>query len=628
MQKLETEATKLNHESRQLASPAEKEPVASMSYHVDFLHIADSLPVEPRLLPPRPWAGRLVNIFFESIAPSFPLINKPLFASQFSYAYSSSAEPTQKWLAVLNLIFAVSSKYYQLAEPVAGKDVDDRIFLSRAISLNTSHNLAADHADLHQVQVELLLAIYYMAAGQINRSWHTNGRAARSATSLGLNLRALGDQIDPVSKETRTRIWWCIFSLEHLLAGMTGRSSCVDYRSISLYPPVPYDDSMFHFPELEELLGNTALREERLQWTIYASGSELKARTRWFQTISPTPSLYFFHLVDLSMITHAAVATIYSLATTKDNISGQSGIHPYQEKLQTWLSNLHPSFAFTNSHDTPVLSHNNRYQVSLALAYYSSQIIISRPCLTRPDMKEGTNIRFPRSRFGNDTARTCVHSALSLISILPETPSIEWLLNITPWWCVLHFLMQALTVLLIQLSIGPVPFLGNHGEGEQAGQGDTDPNITAPENQMPEIILFASKKALRWLHSLAKNDLSSHRAFQISESFIRRIGRAKGLDLSDIPDSADLVGYAPSAFSSGDVHPWAQSAMQPGSGEPLSRQRSAERPQGASRSTSHTSIMHDAAVINWGPDCTVYEAEYERQQESSALDPALFSVDM
>ncbi len=458
-----------------------------------------------------------------------------------------------------------------------------------------------------------------------------NGRSARSATSLGLNLRAVGDQIDPASKEIRTRIWWCIFSLEHLLAGMTGRSSCVDYRSISLYPPVPYDDSMFHLPQLEELLGNTPLREELLQWTIYASDSELEARTRWFQTINPTPSVYFFHLVDLSVITHAAVATIYSLTTTKESLSGLSGIPSYQEKLQTWLSNLHPFFAFTNSHDTPALSNDNRYQVSLALAYYSSQIILSRPCLTRTDMKEGTNIRFPRSRFGNDTAKTCVQSALSLISIFPETPSTEWLLNTTPWWCILHFLMQALTVLLIQLSIGPVPFLGNHGEGEQAGRGNTDSSIRQSQNQIPGIILSASKKALRWLHSLAKNDPSSRRAFQISESFIHRIGRAKGLDLSGIPDSAELAGNAPSAFSSGDAYPWARSAMQPGGSGPSSRQRSAERQPGvrdASPSTSRTVSMHDSGGFNWGPDCTICEAEYERRQESFALDPALFSVDM
>lgn len=409
---------------------------------------------------------------------------------------------------------------------------------------------------------------------------------------------------------------------------MTGRSSCIDYRSVSLYPPVPYDDSMFHLPELEELLGNTALREERLQWTIYASDSQLDARTRWFQTISPTQSLYFFHLVDLSMITHAAVATIYSLTTTKDTISGQSGIRPYQEKLQTWLSNLHPSYSFTNSHDTPTLSHDNRYQVSLALAYYSSQIILSRPCLTRPDMKEGSNIHFTRSRFGNDTARTCVQSALSLISILPKTPSTKWLLQITPWWCVLHFLMQALTVLLIQLSIGPVPFLKAHREAEHTRKDGTDPTITVSESQTPEIILTASKKALRWLHTLAKNDPSSHRAFQISESFIRRIGRAKGLDLSGIPDPAELAGNAPSAFSSGDVYPWAQSATTTATLGPSSRQ-SVERLESASRSgsVSRPAGMHDG-VVNWGPDCTVCEAEYERQQESFALDPALFSVDM
>lgn len=169
MQRLETETSKLNYESRKLTPPADEEPIASMSYHVDHLHIADSVPVEPRLLPPKPWAARLVNIFFESIAPSFPLINKPLFAFQFNHAFTSSAVPTNKWLAVLNLVFAISSKYYQLADPIAGKDVNDRVFLSRAISLSTSHNLAPEHADLQQVQIDLLLAIYYMASGQINR---------------------------------------------------------------------------------------------------------------------------------------------------------------------------------------------------------------------------------------------------------------------------------------------------------------------------------------------------------------------------------------------------------------------------------------------------------------------------
>ncbi|KAL3480573.1 fungal-specific transcription factor domain-containing protein [Aspergillus californicus] len=614
MQKLETEATNLNHGSRQ-QTPGTEESVMAMCYHVDYLHLEDPLPGDPRLLPPKPWAGRLVNIFFESIAPSFPLINKPLFTSQFNYAFTGSAEPTRKWLAVLNLVFAISSKHYQLADPVAGKDANDRVFLARAISLSSSQDLVPPHADVHQVQIDFLLALYYLVSGQVNRSWQTNGRAARSAVSLGLNLRTISDKIDPVSKEIRTRIWWCISSLEHLLASMTGRSSFVDYRSISLYPPVPYDEGTFHLPEVDELLGDTILREERLQWTITASNSDLQARNRWFKGISPTKSLYFFHLVDLHIITHAAVTTIYSVTTAKG--SGQSGIPHYQKKLQIWLATLEPPFAFTDTYNNLSICRDHRGQVSLALTYYSSKIILSRPCLTRPDMTEGEHSRPFRSRFGNDNARTCVESALALISVLPDShPSTEWMIKQTPWWCILHFLMQALTVLLIQLSIGPVPIF--------TPEGDANPSISTREEQASQLILPACKKGLRWVHALAKNDPSAYRAFQISESFIRRIGRAKNLDLSGVPDAPDMQGEAASAFPSGEANPWAGASMSRG-GEWSGP--STERParDGASRRTSRTTGIKDANVPSWGPDYTLSEEGNGHQSHSFMLDPALFS---
>lgn len=129
-------------------------------------------------------------------------------------------------------------------------------------------------------------------------------------------------------------------------------------------------------------------------------------------------------------------------------------------------------------------------------------------------------------------------------------------------------------------------------------------------------------KALNWLHNIAKNDPSAHRAFRICESFFHRIGRVKGLDLTGVPDSAGLAGKAPSAFSSGDYHPWIDLSMPGGS---PNRQPSGERRPANQRSVSHTTSTPN--VINWGPDCTVYEAEYEHQQEPLSLDPALFSVD-
>ncbi|KAJ5298981.1 FAD linked oxidase N-terminal [Penicillium atrosanguineum] len=600
MQKLDSETINLNRDWHQQVSPL-GDTVTPMSYHLDNLQIAEPLSIagDARALPPKSWAAQLLNIYFESVGPTFPLIEQQLFVSQFNSAFiDTTQQPPQKWLAVLNLVLAIAAKYYQLAEPDSGRDVDDHVFLSRAIALTTTRWLAIQHADLHQVQIDLLLAIYYLASGQINRSWQIAGRAARSAIALGLNLREVSGQIDPVSKETRTRLWWSIFHLEHLLSGMTGRSTCVDYRALSVYPPAPYDEREFQTPEVAELLGNTALREERLQWTIYASDSTLQSRNQWFSTLSPSQSLYFFHLVDLSIITHAAVTSIYSLTAGKD--SGQSGISHYQEKLQTWLSNLQPPFAFTDRDNQLDISRQSREQVSLALSYYSAQIILSRPCLTCPDFMEGRNIRVPRSRFGNATAKTCVDTALALISVFPDAPDMEWLLKMTPWCSVLHFMMQALIILLIQLSVGPVEVMTTHSA--QSGQRRT----RATEN--PEAILGACKKILRWLHCMAEQDASARRAFKICNNFIRRIAPAKEFNLHGIPLIASLPEHT-SGFRS------SQSKLR----ESKDDTGSGSVPRGSQKNK-----------VNWGPDRTVNEVSLDdHRQDSFSLDPALFSwVDM
>jgi hypothetical protein len=586
MQKLDIESSNLHRDWHRPVSPLE-DTVTPMSYHLDNLQIAEpaSLVDDLRALPPKSWAAQLLDIYFESVGPTFPLIDQQLFVSQFNAAFiDTTQQPTQKWLAVLNLVFAIASKYYRLAEPVFGRDVDDHVFLSRAIALTNTRWLAIQHADLHQVQIDLLLAIYYIASGQVNRSWQITGRAARSAIALGLNLRELSGQIDFVSKETRTRLWWSIFHLEHLLSGMTGRSTCVDYRALSVYPPVPYDQREFQTPEVAELLANTGLREERLQWTIDASYSALQSRNQWFGTLSPSQSLYFFHLIDLSIITHAAVTSVYSLSAGKD--SGQSGISHYQERLQAWLSNLPPPLAFIDQNNQLDILRQSRWQVSLALSYYSSQIILSRPCLTCPDFMEGGNTRAARSRFGNATAKTCVDAALALISVFPDTPDIDWLLKMTPWCSVLHFMMQAVTILLIQLSVGPVQVMTTHGT--QSGQGED----STAEN--PDVVLEASGKIIRWLHCLAEQDVSARRAFKICNGFINRIGSAKEFNLHGILPIASLPEHT-SRLRTG------QSKRR----ESKDHCVSGSLPRGSQKNMG-----------NWGPDRTVNEARLDDYQQT------------
>lgn len=427
----------------------------------------------------------------------------------------------------------------------------------------------------------------------ISRSWQANGRAARLAVSLGLNLRVDSSQMDPMSKETRGRIWWSIVALEHALLSMTGRPSCIDYQVISVQPPLPYDDAQFKLPEVAELLRDASSRERKLQLTIHASNSEVDARKQWLMTIDPNQSLYFFHLIDLSVIMHTAIKAIYSPTATKGSI--QSKILFYREKLQSWISSLQPAFTVSIYKANNVRGSsapNCREQITLAMSYYSSEIILSRPCLKDTGVETGTNTRIPRSHFENNTAKACVHFALTLISVLPNEPDMKWVLNMTSCWSLLHYIMQALTILLIQLSncLVPVTTYGKHQTGG------------ANEGEGAEAVREAAKKALLWLHSMGKQESNSHRAFHISQQLFHLISPSKAwLDLRGV--------------SSNEISVAGQE-----------KEKAVDTSEGLN-GLGPMSLNIPDSIVNWGPDCTASESMDEAQEVPLSLNPVLLSFD-
>lgn len=140
LQELGTAVNKLTTDNEPPHSFHTEDFTPSMNYHLDNAQVPEPIPpLQVRCLPPKPWAAHLVGIFFKSVPPSFPLINKSLYIVQFDQAFALSAsQPSRKWLAVLNLILAVGSRCYRLSEPAFGSDFDDRICLSRALALSSA----------------------------------------------------------------------------------------------------------------------------------------------------------------------------------------------------------------------------------------------------------------------------------------------------------------------------------------------------------------------------------------------------------------------------------------------------------------------------------------------------------
>lgn len=145
--------------------------INSVSYHLDDLDISVPGPVDMYRMPPREQAEHLFEDYLITVHPFFPIINRPLFSSQFKHFYENSARPGDRWLAILNMVFAIASKHSHLVQ--ASWKVDDTqdhlIYFTRARYLSMTSDDLFSHPDLQQVQVEGLIAFYLLSSDQINR---------------------------------------------------------------------------------------------------------------------------------------------------------------------------------------------------------------------------------------------------------------------------------------------------------------------------------------------------------------------------------------------------------------------------------------------------------------------------
>jgi hypothetical protein len=141
-----------------------------LNYHLDDLDITVSEPVQRYWIPPRPLADKLFETYLIVAHPYFPIINRSLFSDQYRTFFDSFALPGDKWMAILNVIFAIAANYAHVAQlDWRGDTQDHLVYLTRARMLSMDGDDLFCHPDLQQVQVEGLIAFYLLSTDQIHR---------------------------------------------------------------------------------------------------------------------------------------------------------------------------------------------------------------------------------------------------------------------------------------------------------------------------------------------------------------------------------------------------------------------------------------------------------------------------
>ncbi|KAJ5400277.1 hypothetical protein N7465_010766 [Penicillium sp. CMV-2018d] len=508
-------ATSKNHTGDKI-SPS------TVNYHVDDLGVDAPGPVQMYWVPPRQVADHLFETYLLAVHPHFPIINSTLFSTQYRDFFDDISYAGDKWLAILNMIFAIATEYLYNSDAAERRDIKDHLFyLTRARMLSMGGDSLFEHPDFQQVQIEGLIAFHMLSTNQINRAWRISALAIRSATSLGINLKSSCHKMLGVSKEIGCRIWWCLYTVEHTLGSMTGRATSISTNMYTTQLPLPFDEHHLSEPSATLFLENFDIREKRVDMAMTSphirypdrqQTEDALAGRSWLQSLPVNPSLYFLYYCDLTVVNQEILDHVYSAESATvswDDIKG--GINRLKATVDAWLSALPPGLDFTSMKE----ENENTYwaKTNLAFHYHSTRIVLGRPCLCRhtPHQADTRRRNVDNGGFSHDMAVMTLESAMKMLDLLPDEPNTAHLYRFCPWWCFLHYIMQTATVIILELSFRCVHM---------------------PDRESS--LVQSAKKSLRWLYMMSTHCIASHRAWQLCENAVRRLLPSMGYDDSDI----------------------------------------------------------------------------------------------
>ncbi|KAJ5982669.1 hypothetical protein N7451_012769 [Penicillium sp. IBT 35674x] len=343
-----------------------------------------------------------------------------------------------------------------------------------------------------------------------SRAWRMCGVAMQSAAAMGLHLRNKGEAVSDISRETRYRLWWALYSLDIQVSLMIGRPPNMSQAYCSTPLPAPYREEDFQDDNVSQYLAEKNKRRNIMPFFTSQESTRPSQRSRQYfenpshsgtsegedngpfpfplESVKPNASLYFLCCIGLAFIERQVVDELYSpkaASLSRDEL--ETSIIKLDALADSWLTHLPPAYNFENS--PPDLSFP-RQRTSLAFRFYSIKLVILEPCLRHVSRMSAEG---PCSAH----CQSLAHVAGRLLSLLPDKPDTHWLYECGPWWSVLHYLMQGSTILMAGL----------------VGQ-------TEHERAISDIIMGNMKKATEWLNAMSKVDEYPRRAWTVYHELV------------------------------------------------------------------------------------------------------------
>lgn len=474
-------------------------------------------------------------------------------------AIDAITEKQQTWLCLLNLIFAISSRFpHVMGQQWGGAEQDHLIYVARSRKLGMDSRTLHQDPELDHTVNLCLFGMYCLSTDQISkyvsnvainitssplthfRSWIVTGIAIRYALALGLHMRSLTDDLTSGQKESRVRLWWSLYSLERVLDEILGRPSAISDQDIGTPLPSNLNDEDISedrvWPDEKHLGRDTNTRRSPTKSKPKATASEpaisaLLSPANTLASSGSTPlssaftfplvrlpitsSTLFIYRVQLSVIAHEITSTLYCATTVQLKWNRiQEIMRKIDGRLKDWKAYLPREYDFT----TPDADDRDDYgndRAGLEMFYNATRMSLFRPCLCKFDggIKGESN---KSKSFNGKAINSCISAARAVIHAIPSDDP-QGIHSLVPWWSTAHHVIQAASILMLEL----------------AHRAEHVPELSAR-------LVSDSKKAIHYLSVMSGQSVSARKGWEILDGLLRIVAPKVGIDVSDMSTTAPL----------------------------------------------------------------------------------------
>lgn len=350
------------------------------------------------------------------------------------------------------------------------------------------------------------------------RAWGLIAQTIRHATALGLHLKFTPGALSEAELARRSRVWWSLYRIEVLLSEITGRPKCLHAADFT----VPFR-SLFSEEEGQvaatEAISITSLVpgvDSLTAWNKFL-GPDIRIANKFSGSGVPWRNLgpiglniseaHFVAALELSGLSERMGSTLYLSPADLTWADVQATVRGLENDLERWqyeLDRKQTMQAIDESSTDP------RSIIELEMYFCSLRMVLFRPFLCEIQIEEESTESMEQNQH---SARACVQAAVRLLQIMPDDPSAGEVLQVLPWWALLHYVSQVTAVLLLEMCL----------------------NIQHMQDETNEV-LTSLRKALNYLWALAPGSKSAFRAWNIFRPLVEKVSqRFRRNVLADVP---------------------------------------------------------------------------------------------